>query len=411
MRKFINIPHSKYYGILILTAFLFVAFTLWTSWLQLLFFLLLWGLLASMPKKAKRVFRNISHNYWIKAPIYFVLIFLFAIFIRVFFFEIYNIPSGSMKNTLLPGDVVVVNKLVYGPDLPQSLEEVPWLNIFYTGKDNESTKPGKRLKGFGKMKHQDIIVFDHPSESNVYVKRCAGLPGDSLKLSGHRLFVNNKLMDTPEELLHEYWIYSNNPFEKIREKITQYNVEFIHAADSVMIVIMPEKVKRKIEKSSFVDSVKLLTSELKKDYYKRFNQNNHSLIKYKKSSSQFLAKENDKNKWRNFNFGPVYIPAKGESIQLTSHNISLYKEIIEKYEQHVVQEKNGKVYIDEKKQDSYQFEQNYYFMLGDNRSNSIDSRTWGFVPESHLIGKATMVLFSNAGEQWLQWERFFKLLN
>jgi len=409
MRRLTNIPHRRYYGILILTAVLFVAFTLWTGWLQLLFFLLLWGLLAVMPKKTKQAFRYFSGNYWIKAPIYFILIFLFAIFIRVFFFEIYNIPSGSMKNTLLPGDVVVVNKLVYGPELPQSLEEVPWLNIFHTTQDDESTKKVKRLKGFGKIGYNDIIVFDHPSNPSVYVKRCVGLPGDSLKLSGSQLFVNNKLMNNPNGLLNKYWVYSNDQFEKIRKKITQYNADLVHASDSLMIAIMPGKVKIKLEQSSFVDSVKLLTSELKSIYYRKFYKNNQYLIN-QSGETQFLAKANDKNKWQNFNFGPVYVPAKGETIQLTSHNISLYREIIEKHEQHTVKEKNGKVYIDERMQDRYQFEQNYYFMLGDNRSNSIDSRTWGFVPEDHLIGKATLILFSRAGEKWMKWDRFFKPL-
>jgi signal peptidase I len=127
---------------------------------------------------------------WIKSSIYLLLAFLLAIFMRVFLLEVYTIPSSSMKQTLLPGDKVLVNKLRYGPYLPGSLKDIPWLNIFYTGNNewkNNTIKPGIRLKGYGNIQRGDVMVFEQPTNRQAYIKRCMGLPGDSLRLSGDSL--------------------------------------------------------------------------------------------------------------------------------------------------------------------------------------------------------------------------------
>jgi signal peptidase I len=341
----------------------------------------------------------------IKWPLYFIGVFLLAIALRVFVFEIYNIPSGSMKQTLLPGDKVVVNKLLYGPKLPNNLGEIPWLNIFSSKQNKYSSGNYKRLQGFSGIRHNDIVVFDHPSSPDIYIKRCAGLAGDQLRLYQENTYINGQKIKNPPTIKHEYRLYSSRA-ENIEKWAKKNNAHFRFLADTFLVANLSLQNKRKLNKSSLVDSARFLTEKMK---------NNHYASLYKKESfifnntrgAGFLTGKNNQRKWKYFDFGPVYVPAKGDKIRLDTNNIHLYRKIITRYEGHQLERKGENIFIDGHKQNNYEFEQNYYFVLGDNRISSSDSRSWGFVPEDHIIGKATRIIFSTAkGKK--KWKRIFK---
>jgi len=341
----------------------------------------------------------------IKWPLYFIGVFLLAIALRVFVFEIYNIPSGSMKETLWPGDKVIVNKLLYGPKLPNNLGEIPWLNIFSSNQNKYSSGNYKRLQGFSDIRHNDIVVFNHPSSPDIYIKRCAGLAGDRLRLYQENCYINGQKIENPPTLKHEYRLYSSQ-VENMKKWAKKNNAHFRFMADTFLVANISLQFKKKLNKSSFVDSVRFLTEKMKNDHYASMYQR-ESVIFNNTRGAGFLTGKNNQRQWKRFDFGPVYIPEKGAKIKLDTNNIDLYRKIITGYEGHQLEKRGENIFIDGRKQNNYEFEQNYYFMLGDNRFNSSDSRSWGFVPEDHIIGKATTVLFSTAkGKK--KWKRLLK---
>ena len=348
-------------------------------------------------------------KWWIKWPVYFIAVFLLAIFCRVFLFEVYNIPSGSMRETLLPGDKIIVNKLVYGPELPGSLHEVPWLNIFASENIDDKQVESQRLRGLDSIRRNDVLVFDHPQQNNVYVKRCVGLPGEQIKVQKDKLIINGARKVNPGNVLHEYRIYSSRftEFNKLAEK---KELRVFYLGDSIRYVNISGAVKKELMKSSPVDSLKLMTERLKKRCYSKMTHDNEILFSKTAQSRFFSSDSSQKRQWSGFHFGPLYIPEKGGSIQINKHNIKIYKDVIEEHEGHTVNIKDEKIYINQKQRSNYKFEQDYYFMLGDNRCNSMDSRSWGFVPKDHIIGKATSVLFSNTNGK-LQWKRIMKKIH
>jgi signal peptidase I len=242
---------------------------------------------------------------------------LLWLFVRIFIFQSFQIPSSSMHPTLIEGDHIFVNKLAYGAripitplSLPMSETYLDWIQIPYL-----------RLPGFSSVKHDDIIVFNYPMDDDLpiderkgYVKRCVGLPGDTIKIKKGITAINGK------------------------DEITSFKP--IRAMDSSIY-----------SPACFPNDARI--------------------------------------KWNPDNFGPLYIPKKGESIVLNKKNILLYKRVIEKYEGNILKIKNDSVFINEHYRVTYSFKMNYYFAMGDNRSNSVDSRFWGFVPESHLIGRVS----------------------
>jgi len=410
MRKVFNTRNQKWFGGLGLVSALLVAMALWTGWVT---FWLAFGIVLTggvFLKTSMQKFMNfVIRTWWIKWLLYFVAVFLLAIFCRVFLFEVYNIPSGSMRNTLLPGDKIIVNKLIYGPELPASLHEVPWLNIFASGKTESEKAGSKRLQGFDSIGRNDVVVFDHPEQNNVYVKRCVGLPGEHLRLNGEKLLVDGERKETPRGMLHEYRIYSSRvtEFDKLAEK---KDLRVFYLGDSIRYVNISDAVKNQLMESSPVDSLKLMTERLKRRYYSKTHHNKEILFS-KTARSRFFSLDSSQNQqWSGFDFGPLYIPEKGGRIKLDKDNISIYRDVIEEHEGHAVNIKDEKIYINQKQRSNYKFEQDYYFMLGDNRCNSMDSRSWGFVPKDHIIGKATSVLFSNTNGK-LQWKRIMKKIH
>jgi len=364
--------------------------------------------MGKLAVKTGKLLKIILTNYWFRAPVYLALAFLSAIFVRVFVFEVYTIPSSSMKQTLLAGDKVVVSKLRYGPYLPSSLKDVPWLKVFHSGPGtgkHDNAKTGRRLKGYGRIRRNDVIVFDHPQNSRAYIKRCVGMAGDSLELSGETLFVNGQRLEMPSTVSHDYRIAPADN-EKLISWAEEKKIRVSPTPKGRYKGSLSMQTKQRLQQKEWIDSLALLTGRQNHFSYtckKQKSNNGHN----SPASSEETNGGGNPSQWKNFNFGPLYVPKKGETIRLNEKNLNLYREVIERYEKHRIIRRKGKVYLDGSKRRFYRFTKNYYFMMGDNRCHSSDSRSWGFVPENHIIGKAEFVLFSNWQGEW-RWERFFK---
>lgn len=330
----------------------------------------------------------------------FLLLFILTIIIntKLFAFDIYKIPSISMENTLFPEDIILVDKLKYGARLPRSPFEIPWVNLAFYFNDNakkrikENWWTYKRISGLEKIRQGDVFVFNSvSSEFDILVKRCVALAGDTLNIKNGRIYTNNKLFTSPDS-------EKNNYKFKITNKKKIYNI--IDSLDLKEYISIDKRIKlgeanlsrfelEQLKNTNCIDSITIQidTFNIKKKLF--FN----------------LSKM-----WTLDNIGPFVIPKKGMKIDLNPETFSLYRDAINSSENNSIKEINGIYYINNNKINTYTFKQDYYFMLGDNRKYSIDSRFWGFIPESNIIGKVQYVLFSNYQSNF-QWSRLFKSVN
>ena len=342
-------------------------------------------------------FRN---KVWKSTIFSLIAVLLFAIIIRVFFIEIYNIPSGSMEDTLVPGDKVLVNKLTIGPRLPESLLEIPWINllVYLNMKVNAKTDTTKwdykRLKGFNTINRNDVLVFNYPEdEKTFFIKRCIALPGESIKIINGKTVIDDLEVENPFTSKSNYIIYLKNQrsLSKLIDSLHVHSYGFYPNINGICSVItLNHDQLLQFEKERFIDSIQLIN------------------IIY--DSIPRCFPHNKTYKWTIDNFGALYVPKSGMKLQLNSENISLYQNILRKYENLEVEIKEGIVWLDHRKANEYTFRHNYYFMMGDNRHNSIDSRSWGFVPEELIVGKASIILFSNDNNR-IKWNRTMKKIH
>lgn len=300
----------------------------------------------------------------------FVLVFVLCIIIRLFVCEIFYVPSSSMENTLLKGDLIFVNKLYYGGRIPQTIYDIPWINsIAYFTKDyieiqreQEQSFKSQRLYAFSKISRNDVVVLNQPNNKNSYfVKRCVGLPNDTLKIANYNLIVNNKIISDLKLVKNKYNILYNNQqhFSQIaRELQIHYNEDWYQRKNSSKEISLTQEQKRKIE-----------------------------LIVGKENISIIPLNE----------YKTEIIPYKNQQI-----NNRLLLKIANKYEKNI---KKRRLNSPQK------INQNYYFFLGDNRGESYDSRDFGVIPESHIIGKATFILFSISENGILRFDRFLKKIH
>jgi len=253
-------------------------------------------------------------------------LFVLAIFLRVFVFGIFSIESISMKPTIYPGDIVWLSKLSYGPKLPKSPYEIPWINsLFWLAQKNNNSEEKlwnySRLAGFSKVKQNDIIVFNHPQNGDVYIKRCVATPGDTIEIIKGAVYVNRILISNPPKVF-------------LNPTISMDQQSHLNYGD--------------------------LALDLK-------------------------------------NIPPIIIPFKGMQIQLDTTQSPFYMKIVAKNDT-----VNFSGYCDRptiSKNNTYTFKSDFYFLMGDNMLRSIDSRFFGPVPESAIIGKATFLLFSKNKSQ------------
>lgn len=331
----------------------------------------------------------------------FVFIFLLSstICIKLLAFDIYKIPSSSMENMLYPGDVIVVNKLKYGPKLPRSPFEIPWVNLgFYMNKDartriKETWWDYVRWKGTTTIKQGDVFVFNSIWDKNfILVKRCVGLPGDTLKIKKGEIYTNSIVYNSPETVKNKCSFSIKN--KKLLHKII----------DSLPIEGYINYDYRKPKKGSAI------FSKLEFEFLQKRNcvdSINKKIDIYKVSQENLL--KTPTSKWTLDDMGAIVLPKKGMEIQLNPDTFMLYKKVMSRIEKNTISEKEGVYFINGKRATTYKFKQNYYFMMGDNRKGTSDSRCWGFLPETNIIGKVQCVLYSNKNEEF-QWNRLFKML-
>jgi signal peptidase I len=326
----------------------------------------------------------------------FLMMMIIAISIRVFTADIYLIPSSSMENTLYRNDVVMVNKLKYGPSLPQSPYEIPWVNLFYYLKDNSKEtiqkkvwKP-KRLSGLSSIKQGDVVVFKKNDDGSFFVKRCVAVAGDHFKIVNAQIYTNNNLFNTPKGILGKYTF-------KLKNK-TAFNKTVYYINIKTDFFSKKNNSNWKTAALSYLEAGKLKHSNSIDSL--------HLMLAAFPIKSKMFPWYQDK-KWTLDNYGAIIIPKAGMQIQLTRDNFNLYKFIMKEYEKVNIIKKENVFLINDKKISTYTFKKNYYFMMGDNRNDSYDSRYFGFIPEEKIIGKVTNILFSYKDDSF-QWNRFFK---
>ena len=330
-----------------------------------------------------------------------------ATIIRWATFEAYAIPTSSMEKSLLVGDYLFVSKLHYGARTPGTPLQVPLTHQTIWGTDIASYSDAIQLQsfrfpGFSEVKHNDAVVFHYPAEDNhptdlktYYIKRCVGLPGDSLRVRDGQVYVNGVAADNPKEQQFEYFVATdrvlNDDFFRQRDISEKYGVQ-----GGYVVFTSPEKAKR-LEALDFVKEVKQSRSEAGT------------------AEAGVFPQTPDTYKWNRDNFGPLYIPKAGATVAITPKMLPLYERAILAYEHNENAEvHDDKLFIDGKEVNKYTFKQDYYFMMGDNRHNSLDSRYWGFVPEDHTVGKAVFVWMSVDPEAGLfdkvRWNRLFSVI-
>jgi len=336
---------------------------------------------------------------WIKA---FFIAVLIILFVRCFIFEIYFIPSTSMEKTLVKGDFIFVSKISYGSRIPITPISLPFFNNVYS---NIIHFPYLRFFGITSIKTNDIIVFNYPIKDEVpvdirtpFVKRCLAVAGDTLKIKDGIVFINRKEIIEPENTEFNY-IVNTDSIPIKHDKLDSLGITEGGAINETCTynITMTRKISEKIKKLSNVKKIE------------RMCEDNGLYAENLFPSSMYYS-------WNMDNYGPIVIPKKGMTIKLNKITLPLYFRIISVYEGNKLVIKNDSIFeIDGKRAKTYTFKMNYYFVLGDNRHNSADSRFWGFVPEDHIIGKVKMILFSIDREKRffnrIRWNRFFNYIN
>jgi signal peptidase I len=359
-----------------------------------------WNKSKDTKKKKKSPTRE-----WADAIIFAVIA---ATLIRTLFIEAYTIPTPSMERSLLVGDFLFVSKVNYGARTPMTPIAFPFAHhtmpILGTKAYWDGIKlPYYRLPGLSDVKKGDVVVFNYPMEADSpyyrpvdkrenYIKRCQGTPGDTVSLVDAQVYVNGKAAPNPPGEQTDYTITTNgmemNP--QILEDLNVSNYENIP---------FPTMTKDAAAKLKSFSNVKSVTPNIKP----RGVADPFNAVFPAAYPKYALSPQNGAFNWNVDNYGPIIVPKKGWTIKLDSITMPLYGRAIEVYENNKVQIVGKDVMINGKKTDSYTFKMNYYWMMGDNRHDSADSRYWGFVPEDHIVGKALFI--------WMSWDDNVSFLN
>lgn len=431
----------------------------WVVWMDNYWFLLLYPLLFdiyitgyipfSWWRKDKRTWVRKTMS-WVDAIVY-ALILVFFVF--AFVGQNYMIPSSSLEKTLLVGDYLVVDKITYGPRVPITPVHFPLVHNTFPvlGCDSYLDWPEnkyRRLPGLRKVEENDIVVFNFPAGDTVatkyeetsnyydivkqygkervttdkatfgeikyrpvdrrvnYVKRCVGLPGDTLKISDDVIYINGQPRKQPENVQFTYFVGLNQPLSK--EYIDRQGI----TPSDVALLTTDNEISGSLMNGSKYLYWLPLTSKMKAD----LESLGAKIVKasdVRKQPLELMFAEEVSQGWTLSDWGDaqgVIIPKKGMTLPMNERNWHLYKRAIRTYEGHNdAKFEKGKFYIDGEEAKSYTFGMDYYFMMGDNRDLSLDSRFWGFVPEDHIVGRPVLVLASFDKENGgVRWKRLFR---
>ena len=377
------------------------------------------------PKKQKSAFRE-----WLDSVAFAVVA---ATLIRFFVFEAYTIPTPSMESSLMVGDFLFVSKLHYGVRTPKTPLQLPLTHqkIWFTNIPSYLRwldLPIYRLPGFSSVKQGDAVVFNVPNFEEdgdapvdlrtFYVKRCVATPGDVLEVRDQQVIVNGKAMENPVRMQHPIFMKTKENLEE--NFFEEYGIRNAPDAsyDSADWLPLAEPDSQNVLWGYKMNTSKAMMEEIQALPFKKSFDTN--LFKDPKGVTfiDIFPHDTTLYKWNRDFYGPLKVPAKGLTVPMTPGNVALYSEAIQKYEGNKNVVVTGyQISIDGKAITSYTFKQDYYFMMGDNRHNSADSRFWGFVPSDHIVGKAFFVWMSIDPNKslfsWnkIRWNRLFRFVN
>ena len=463
---------KKQWAKFIIVLVLYLLFLYWVkSW---------WGLLVIPFIYDVYITKKIKWQWWKEeeGPVKWVMSWVDALvfalvavyFINQFFFQNYVIPSSSLEKSLLTGDYLFVSKVSYGPRIPQTPLTMPLtqhtLPVIETKSYIEWPQwDYRRVKGFGNVKLNDIVVFNYPAGDTLcsapqyqaqdfyrlsydigyrlypqrpnpdsldydvrrkyfetiyqggrqyisenfaefgdiitrpadrrenYVKRCVGLPGQTLQIKDRIIYLDGKANKEPDNVQYTYHVKLKQRLPDELMKELGITMEDLMSLNTLGYMPLTKLAVAELKKQGYAESIELNREAEEWDIYP-LNGNMH---------------------WTRDNYGPVWIPKKGESIDLTLDNIAIYERPIRTYEGNDLMVKDGKIFINGEVATKYTFKMDYYWMMGDNRHNSLDSRYWGFVPEDHIVGKPIFIWWSSDpdrhGFSGIRWSRLFRVVD
>ena len=452
---------------------LYIAFLIWVkSWLGIIVIPFIYDVYITKKikwqwwKEAEKPVKFVMS--WVDALV-FALVAVY--FINLFFFQNYVIPSSSLEKSLLTGDYLFVSKVSYGPRIPETPLTMPLTQHTLPVVDCKSYIEWphweyRRVKGLGKVELNDIVVFNYPAGDTLcsapqyqsydyygmcysigyqiytqrpnpdslsamdrikyfntiyeagreelrrnqqeygeittrptdrrenYVKRCVGLPGQTLQIKNRIVYLDGKANKEPENVQYSYYVKLRQRLpEEMLKELGISNEDLLSLNSAGYMPLTKRAVAMLSQRKDLVESIEINTDASDLEIYP-LNGNKH---------------------WTRDNYGPIWIPAKGKSINLTLDNIAVYERPIRVYEGNDLKITDGKIFINGKEAKSYTFKMDYYWMMGDNRHNSADSRYWGFVPEDHIVGKPIFIWWSSDpdrnGFSGIRWNRLFRFVD
>ena len=428
-----------------------VLYILWVIWLGNYWWLLGLGVIFDLlvTKKVKWLFwkkeykEGEKHNVWLDWLDAIIFAVVVVTFINIFFFQAFKIPSSSMESSLYTGDHLFVSKLTYGPRIPETPLTIPFTHNRAFGCESYSTlikNDYRRLEGFRSVRRGDCVVFNFPNGDTVltkaptedyyawvrnsgrkytvdnfgpvivrpadktdhYVKRCVALPGDTLSVRDGLVWIGSEPQEVYSGVQLTYVVRTTDKINpRTLEKIGLNTGELYFDPRLPGYPRMP-LTSEMLEKVKALSSVTEITPAL--DVYPPDAPDTFlSLFPF----TQTL--------WTRDNYGPLWIPEKGATVELNAETLPFYERIIRDYEHNTLETTpEGLIVINGEEASTYTFKQDYYFMMGDNRHNSLDSRYWGFVPEDHIVGRPAIIWLSTDRNRRfpsnIRWRRFFKIV-